>query len=164
MSARLSTARPLACSGAMYAAVPRIMPIAVIAGDVIVGEFRGSRVPGPESRVRSIAFANPKSNTFTVPSARTLMFCGFRSRCTIPCSCAASSASAICFAMASASESGMPPREFAGSKDPASVRNDPSVFGGRVFRPGEYEMISDRSCPSTSSMTSAVRSGVFSSP
>jgi hypothetical protein len=26
------------------------------------------------------AFASPKSNTFTVPSGRTLMFAGFRSR------------------------------------------------------------------------------------
>ena len=42
-----------------------------------------------------------------MPSARTLMFAGLRSRWMIPCSCAASSASAICFAMGSASSSGM---------------------------------------------------------
>ena len=47
--------------------------------------------------------ANPKSSTFTVPSARTLMFAGFRSRWMMPCSCAASSASAICRAIGSAS-------------------------------------------------------------
>jgi hypothetical protein len=41
--------------------------------------------------------ASPKSSTFTVPSDRTLMFAGFRSRWMIPCSCAASRASAICF-------------------------------------------------------------------
>ena len=58
----------------------------------------------------SIAFARPKSSTFTVPSARTLMFAGFRSRWMMPCSCAASSASAICFAIGSASSSGMGPR------------------------------------------------------
>ena len=46
-----------------------------------------------------MAFARPKSSTFTVPSARTLMFAGFRSRWMMPCSCAASSASAICFAI-----------------------------------------------------------------
>ena len=34
---RFSTARPLACSGVMYAAVPRIIPACVIAGVVIVG-------------------------------------------------------------------------------------------------------------------------------
>jgi hypothetical protein len=39
MSARLSTARPLACSGAMYAAVPRITPTPdITAGDIIVGD------------------------------------------------------------------------------------------------------------------------------
>ena len=55
----------------------------------------------------SIALARPKSSTFTVPSARTLMFAGFRSRWTMPCSCAASSASAICLAIGSASSSGI---------------------------------------------------------
>ena len=39
MSARLSTVRPFACSGAMYAAVPRIIPACVIAGVVIVGDI-----------------------------------------------------------------------------------------------------------------------------
>ena len=46
MSARLSTARPLACSGAMYAAVPRIMPIGVMAGDVMVGELASAFAEG----------------------------------------------------------------------------------------------------------------------
>jgi hypothetical protein len=58
----------------------------------------------------SASFANPKSSTFTVPSGRTLMFAGFRSRWTIPCSCAASSASAICFAISSTSSTGIGPR------------------------------------------------------
>ncbi len=62
-----------------------------------------------------------------MPSARTLMFAGFRSRWMIPCSCAASSASAICFAIGSASSSGIAPR---------AIR-------------------CDRSSPSTSSITSA---------
>jgi len=39
MSARLSTDLPRACSGAMYAAVPRMTPTPVIiAGLVIVGD------------------------------------------------------------------------------------------------------------------------------
>ena len=42
-----------------------------------------------------------------MPSGRTLMLAGFRSRWMIPCSCAASSASAICFAMGSASSTGI---------------------------------------------------------
>ena len=37
--AALSAGRPFACSGLMYAAVPRITPICVIAGLVIVGEM-----------------------------------------------------------------------------------------------------------------------------
>ena len=60
---------------------------------------------GLDEPVGSNAFASPKSSTFTVPSARTLMFAGFRSRWMMPCSCAASRASAICFAMGSASSS-----------------------------------------------------------
>ena len=60
--------------------------------------------------------------------ARTLMFAGFRSRWMMPCSCAASSASAICLAIGSASSSGIAPR---------AIR-------------------CDRSSPSTSSMTSAL--------
>ena len=82
------------------------MPACVIAGVVMVGDCETF---GDEA-VGSIAFANPKSNTFTVPSGRTLMFAGFRSRWMIPCSCAASNASAICFAMGSASSIGIGPR------------------------------------------------------
>ena len=83
--------------------MPRIIPACVIAGVVIVGDcdMVGDAADG------SIAFASPKSSTFTVPSGRTLMFAGFRSRWMIPCSCAASSASAICFAIGSASSSGI---------------------------------------------------------
>ena len=36
-------------------------------------------LPAPPAPA-SIAFANPKSRTFTMPSLRTLMFAGFRSR------------------------------------------------------------------------------------
>ena len=90
----------------MYAAVPRIIPACVIAGVVIVGDLR-ARSTDDRAPCGSIAFARPKSSTFTVPSARTLMFAGFRSRWMMPCSCAASSASAICFAIGSASSSGI---------------------------------------------------------
>ena len=51
-------------------------------------------------------FARPKSSTFTAPVGVSLMFAGFRSRWTIPFSCAVSSASAICDAMAIASTIG----------------------------------------------------------
>ena len=66
-----------------------------------------SALPQPASGCASLA--RPKSSTFTVPSGRTLMFAGFRSRWMMPCSCAASSASAICFAIGSASSSGIAP-------------------------------------------------------
>ena len=76
-SARLSTGLPAACSGLMYAAVPRMMPVPVMcAGLVIVGECDTSG----RLAAGSIAFASPKSSTFTVPSGRTLMFAGFKSR------------------------------------------------------------------------------------
>src|SRR5215471_2269023 len=107
MSLRLSAGLPFACSGAMYAAVPRIIPTPVIiAGVVIVGEFV---TPAARLVTGSSAFARPRSRTFTAPSGRTLMFAGFRSRWMMPCSCAASSASAICFAIGSASSSGIGP-------------------------------------------------------
>ena len=43
----------------------------------MVGEFIAFAL---DALVGSIAFASPKSSTFTVPSGRTLMFAGFRSR------------------------------------------------------------------------------------
>jgi hypothetical protein len=76
----------------MYAAVPRITPTPVImAGVVIVGDCDiFAALP-----TGSIALARPKSSTFTVPSGVVMMLVGFRSRCTMPFSCAASSAAAI---------------------------------------------------------------------
>ena len=126
MSARWSTGLPRACSGLIYAAVPRMTPLCVIAGDVIVGDVRDPAVPdrGP---ARSPS-PDPKSSTLTVPSARTLMLAGLRSRWMMPRSCAASSASAICL------------------RDPERL-----VHRNRAPR----DALRERS-PSTSSMTSAV--------
>jgi hypothetical protein len=62
----------------MYAAVPSSTPIAVIAGDVIVGESERSDVRTVLDDSDSLA--NPKSSTLTVPSGRTLIFAGFKSR------------------------------------------------------------------------------------
>ena len=76
-------------------AVPRIMPARVIAGVVIVGDID---TLDKDPAAGSVAFARPKSRTFTAPSGRTFTLAGLRSRWTIPCSCAASSASAICVA------------------------------------------------------------------
>ena len=87
-SARLSTGGPLPAPAIMYAAVPRIMPAYVIAGVVIVGDCD---TLGDEPAAGSIAFANPKSSTFTVPSGAdfdvgglqvamndALLVCGFK--------------------------------------------------------------------------------------
>jgi hypothetical protein len=57
---------------------------------------------GPATSPAS-AFARPKSSTLTLPSGVILTFAGFRSRCTIPFSCAASRASAIWRAIARSS-------------------------------------------------------------
>jgi hypothetical protein len=51
----------------------------------------------PESEIGvtgGFSFARPKSNSFA-PAFVSITFAGFRSRCTIPCRCALSSASAI---------------------------------------------------------------------
>jgi len=72
-----------------------------------VGDSAGSETLVPRS---SHSFASPKSRTFTVPSGRTFTFAGLRSRCTMPCSWAASRASAICLAIGNASASGSGPR------------------------------------------------------
>jgi hypothetical protein len=68
MSDRLSADLPLACSGDMYAAVPRMTP-ARVAASVRVGECVAltSCTPGPWT-----AAARPKSRTFTVGVRRDL--------------------------------------------------------------------------------------------
>ena len=53
-----------------------MMPMRVAAGLVRVGDCELSDVVV----VGSKTFAKPKSSTFTVPSARTLTFAGFKSR------------------------------------------------------------------------------------
>ena len=90
MSVRLSSRFPRACSGLMYAAVPRMIP-ARVAATLIVGDCDGS----PSDGSSPSAFASPKSSTFTLPSGVTFTFAGFRSRWTALFPCAASSASAI---------------------------------------------------------------------
>ena len=61
----------------MWAAVPRFLPAWVIAGVVIVGDIEAL---AESAAAVSIAFARPKSRTFTVPSPRIMMLAGFRSR------------------------------------------------------------------------------------
>jgi hypothetical protein len=64
--------------------VPGIVPASMV-GDPLTSAERGE-----------VSFASPKSRIFTRPSSVMKMFSGFRSRCTIPRSCAAASPSTIC--------------------------------------------------------------------
>ena len=58
----------------------------------------GSTLAAPGDR-SSVSFARPKSRILTSPSFVTITFSGFRSRWTIPASCAAARPSAICGAI-----------------------------------------------------------------
>ena len=102
-----------------------------VACRVSVGESDTLESPASVSH----ALASPKSSTLTVPSSVSLMLAGLRSRWTMPASCAASSASAICRAIGIASSIGIAPR---------AIR-------------------SERSSPSTSSMTRNVTSDAAAS-
>ena len=99
MSLRLSAGLPRACSGLMYAAVPRMTPICVSAGLVIVGDSVTLATP---YHLSALSPARSRAPSPCHP-AGILMFAGFRSRWTIPCEWAASSASAICRAIGMAS-------------------------------------------------------------
>ncbi len=83
MSERGSSGRPSICSGDMYGIVPSTVPSLVCA---IV-----SSVPAPD---RSAIFARPKSRILMRPLRVTITLAGFRSRWTMPFSCAAASPSA----------------------------------------------------------------------
>ena len=84
----------------MYAAVPSTMSVRDASSVTATAPTASVASPG------SMTFAMPKSSTFTVPSGAIFTFAGFRSRCTMPFSCAASSAAAIWCATPSASLEG----------------------------------------------------------
>jgi hypothetical protein len=91
----------------------------VIPGDVMREASKAST--SPDAVVLPSAFASPKSSTLTTPSERSLIFAGFRSRWMMFCSCAASSASAICRAIGNASSIGIGPAAI------VQVRSSPSA-------------------------------------
>ena len=98
MSVRASASLPSSCSGAMYWNVPRIVPfLRQVARPA--PEHGRQRRHAPSCTGGAIAFASPKSSSFT-PDFVSITLPGFRSRCTIPCRCALSSASAISIAVA----------------------------------------------------------------
>ena len=73
ISVRLSTVKPLACSGLIYAAVPSSVPDCVSSDFATLVAF----VP-PISAPVSRAFATPKSSTLMVPSGPHLNIRGFQ--------------------------------------------------------------------------------------
>ena len=75
-------------------------PAACRAADV------GSALAASAAGSRSASFARPKSRIFARPSSMMKMFSGFRSRWTIPFSCAAASPWAICTAKSRAFRTG----------------------------------------------------------
>ena len=83
--------KPFACSGDMYAAVPRITP-ACVAIMLSVGEFATFCA----AAVGLDRLGQAEVEHLDLAVRRDLQLAGFRSRWTMPFSCAASSASAIC--------------------------------------------------------------------
>ena len=63
----------------------------------------------PSGDASRTIFASPKSSTLTSPPGVIFTLAGFKSRWTMPFSCAASSAAAICPAMRRASSNGSGP-------------------------------------------------------
>ena len=109
MSLFPSSLSPASCSGLMYSGVPTTSPVFVT--------FWFSA---------PAALAMPKSTTFTQsePSRffAIMMLSGFRSRCTMPISCATWRPSAACFAMFAARIGGRAP--FLSTSD---VSDSPSM-------------------------------------
>ena len=98
MSERLSSLRPSACSGDMYAGVPTVVPTSVTIAVLVAAA--GSAA--------SSSLAMPKSSTFTLPSSVIITFDGFRSRWMMPAACAFDNASAMSMATLSACFNGNP--------------------------------------------------------
>ena len=105
-SDRESSRRPSACSGDMYAGVPRMAPVRVWGTASSVGcDSRPSVELAPAATL-----ARPKSSSFTRPVDEIITFEGLRSRWTIPAAWAAARPSAASVAMRRTSGSGSGPR------------------------------------------------------
>ena len=95
MSARRSTGSPLACSGLDARCVTQNHAGLGVARPAVVE----ASVSCADKRSPIQRFRDPEVEDLHCSVAAILMFAGFRSRWMTRCSCAASSASAICFAM-----------------------------------------------------------------
>ena len=109
-SVRASSSFPNACSGDIYATVPRAEPGLVICS-LESSNVASSDAVSPVAPTPLATFASPKSKIFACPRVVTKMFAGLMSRCTIPFACAASSASAVSIPIAinGSSSIGLPP-------------------------------------------------------
>ena len=110
---------------------PAAVPVWARVGDC---DRSAEDAPGP-----SQALARPKSRTLTLPSGVSLMLPGFRSRWTMPFSCAPSRASATCFAMAIASSTGIGPRF---SRSARSSPSTSSIARKWALRPSATDAVS----------------------
>ena len=121
---------------------PSRVPLAVMVGEFV----RSGNDPSAP------AFASPKSSTFTVPSRVSATLPGFRSRWTMPLSCAAPRASVIWRAMARASFSGSGPRAIRSANVSPSTNSStnartPAVVLEAINR-ADVRMIEHRQHPS----------------
>ena len=100
MSERASASPPSSCSGDMYWNVPEDRARARSAAALACASVAMTDAPETgRAPAAASGFARPKSSSFT-PVFVSMTLPGFRSRCTIPCRCALSSASAISIAVA----------------------------------------------------------------
>jgi len=107
--------------GVPAGAGPNVIPSAPEASRPIVRVSGSAAAPFPRAPSGSARVASPKSSTFTCPSSPAMTFAGFRSRCTTPRACAASSAFATLRPICSASGPGIGPRRI------RSARLSPSM-------------------------------------
>ena len=90
----------------------------------------GGSLPSAESTF----LAKPEVEHFDARHPATLMLAGFKSRWTIPCSCAASSAAAICLAMSSASPTASGPSAMqVGKRRAIDQRHDQAAHSVSVL-------------------------------
>ncbi len=116
-SVRRSTARPRACSGLMYDAVPSTRPMAVPETPMV----GGAESPAATGDSAAPPLARPKSSTFATRAGVSITLPGLRSRCTMPRSCAASIAAATCPPSSSVSRSESGPRPSRCASDSPST-------------------------------------------
>src|SRR6202140_2413388 len=144
MSERASASFPSICSGDMYWMVPMMLP-AEVSGLTGLGPLKVRAAvnegadPDPVPVVCSPSgLASPKSISFAPPWV-SMMFPGFKSRCTMPCRCATASASATAMPILKISFSGIAPlRNLSARVSPSQKLHHQIV--GSILRADVIEM------------------------